>query len=95
MFATRKATTTPFGWRNCPAGAAFWTEEQSRKNFDTVSALVVPGDPAHSRLLFTSTGARGGRQHLSTPVADNSPLRATLDWGNFGAVGRRNRIQKD
>ena len=26
-------------------GANFWTEEQSRKNFETVSKLVVPGNP--------------------------------------------------
>jgi hypothetical protein len=56
-----------------PAGAAFWTEEQSRKNFDTVSALVVPGDPANSRLLLQplapeaggNTFHSGGRQFAS------------------------------
>jgi len=26
-------------------GATFWTEEQSRRNFQTVSALAVPGKP--------------------------------------------------
>ena len=34
-----------------PAGANFWTDEQSRKNFQSVSGLVVPNDPAASRLL--------------------------------------------
>ncbi len=33
------------------AGATTWDEEQSRKNFETVSKLVVPGQPAASRLL--------------------------------------------
>jgi hypothetical protein len=32
-------------------GAATWTEEQSRKNFETVSRLVKPGDPAESHFL--------------------------------------------
>ena len=32
-------------------GSAMWTEEQSRKNFETVSNLVVPGDPGSSVLL--------------------------------------------
>jgi hypothetical protein len=32
-------------------GATFWTEEQSRKNFETVSRLVKPGDPDNSHFL--------------------------------------------
>ncbi len=32
-------------------GAAMWDEEQSRKNFDAVRRLVVPGKPEASRLL--------------------------------------------
>src|SRR6202045_5459488 len=35
-----------------PAGANFWTDEQSAKNFQSVSGLVVPNDPASSRLLI-------------------------------------------
>jgi hypothetical protein len=31
-------------------GSTFWTEEQSRKNFETVSKLVVPGEPSRSWL---------------------------------------------
>ena len=34
------------------AGATSWDEEQSRKNFETVSRLVSPGNPAASRLLL-------------------------------------------
>jgi hypothetical protein len=33
-------------------GSTFWTEEQSRSNFDVVSRLVVPGEPESSRLLL-------------------------------------------
>ena len=32
-------------------GATSWTEEQSRKNFEAVSRLVVAGQPMKSRLL--------------------------------------------
>src|ERR1019366_1776746 len=32
-------------------GMSFWTEEQSRRNFEVVSKLVVPGDPSSSLLL--------------------------------------------
>jgi hypothetical protein len=45
-----------------PPGASFWTEDQSRRNFEIVSALVVPGDPAASRLL----------QHPLAPEAGGS-----------------------
>ena len=41
-------------------GANFWTEEQSRKNFEFVAALVVPGDPAHSRLLLHPLAPEAG-----------------------------------
>jgi len=34
-----------------PAGGA-WTEEQSRRNFESVSHLVKPGDPMGSKLLI-------------------------------------------
>ena len=34
-----------------PSQSLSWTEEQSRKNFEAVSRLVVSGDPLKSRLL--------------------------------------------
>jgi hypothetical protein len=37
-----------------------WSEEQSRRNFETVSKLVNPGDPETSRLLLHPLGAEGG-----------------------------------
>jgi hypothetical protein len=51
-----------FRLEKLPPGASFWTEEQSRRQFETVSALVVPGDPAASRLL----------QHPLAPEAGGS-----------------------
>src|ERR1700733_6113961 len=46
-------------------GGSTWTAEQSRQNFDTVSHLVTPGDPAASLLLThpLAPGAGGGRFH--------------------------------
>src|SRR5215470_19833097 len=40
-----------FRLEKLPKGAAFWTEDQSRRNFEVVSRLVVPGDPGKSLLL--------------------------------------------
>ena len=49
-----------FRLEKLPDGASFWTEEQSKKNFATVSTLVVPGDPAQSRLLLQPLAPQGG-----------------------------------
>jgi hypothetical protein len=66
-------------------GSSFWTEEQSRRNFETVSKLVVPGAPLSSLFLLMplapEAGGRadthqGGRQFAS----QNDP-----DWKNMEA----------
>lgn len=41
-------------------GDKFWTEEQSRRNFEAVSRLVVPGDPAKSLLLLQPLAPEAG-----------------------------------
>ena len=72
-YVCHEESNNAFRLEKLPAGAAFWTEEQSRKNFDIVSALVVPGDPANSRLLVQplapeaggNTFHSGGRQFAS------------------------------
>ena len=43
-----------------PQGASFWTEEQSRRNFEVVSRLVVPGDPGKSLLLHHPLAPEAG-----------------------------------
>src|ERR1700675_1118670 len=42
------------------SGETFWTEEQSRKNFEMASRLVNPGDPDTSRLLMQPLAPEGG-----------------------------------
>lgn len=68
-------------------GDKFWTEEQSRRNFEAVSRLVVPGDPAKSLLLLQPLAPEaggnayhtGGRQFASK----NDPDWKTLArWVN-------------
>ena len=48
-----------------PPGSTTWTEDQSRRNFDRVSRLVVPGDPLKSILLTNplATDAGGSAWH--------------------------------
>ena len=68
-----------------PPGANFWTEEQSRHNFEVVSKLVVPGDPPLSLFLRMPLAPeaggladthQGGRQFAS----EDDP-----DWKNMKA----------
>ena len=59
-------------------GAKTWSEEQSRRNFETVSRLVVPGKPQSSLLLLHplapeaggSAYHSGGRQFANRDDAD-------------------------
>jgi hypothetical protein len=41
-------------------GEKFWTEEQSRRNFEVVSRLVAPGDPGKSLLLLQPLAPEAG-----------------------------------
>ena len=45
-------------------GDVYWTEAQSRSNFEAVSRLVTPGDPQGSRLLRASLSAQAGGSAL-------------------------------
>ena len=67
------------------SGATTWTEEQSRSNFEAVSALVTPGDPLASRLLMhplePDAGGdefhNGGRQFASQ---DDPQFKTIAAW---------------
>ncbi|HEY8714698.1 MAG TPA: beta-propeller fold lactonase family protein [Candidatus Acidoferrum sp.] len=68
-------------------GAAGFTAEQSRRNFDSVMQLVLPGDPAGSRLLMHPLAPEaggeafhsGGRQFASQSDPDWLKM---ADWVN-------------
>ncbi len=65
-----------------PPGAATWTEDQSRRNFDRVSRLVVPGEPLKSILLTNplTTEAGGSQWHEGGKhwMSQNDPEWQTL-----------------
>jgi hypothetical protein len=50
-YTCHSENNSAFHLERLPAGANFWTDEQSRKNFQSVSGLVAPNNPAESRLL--------------------------------------------
>src|SRR5262249_58648306 len=63
-YVCHEESNNAFRLEKLPTGAAFWTEEQSRENFDTVSSLVVPDDPANSPLLLQPLAPEAGRPPL-------------------------------
>jgi hypothetical protein len=65
-------------------GAKFWTEEQSRKNFEVVSYLVVPGDPAMSLLLLHPLAPEAGGDAYHT----GGRQFATKDDPNWKTLAR-------
>src|SRR5215212_4163519 len=73
-------------------GAKAWTDEQSRRNYETVAKLVTPGQPLVSRLLMHPLAPEGGgdvyhsggRQFMSTKDPD---WRAMAEWVNGATLG--------
>jgi hypothetical protein len=77
-------------------GSRSWTDEQSRRNFQTVSVLVNPGDSATSRLLLHPLAPEaggdvfhsGGRQFASKDDAAWKTLAAWVNGAKLGAPGK-------
>jgi hypothetical protein len=59
-FACHTILATPMRLQPLPAGSKTWTEEQSRRNFEVVTQLVVPGEPLKSRLLLHPLALEAG-----------------------------------
>ncbi len=75
----------PLSLEMLPPGTSFWTEEQSLKNFETVSKLVVPGNPSLSLFLQMPLAPeaggiadthQGGRQFASRDDPDWQIMKA-------------------
>ena len=68
-----------FRLEKLPRGAAFWTEEQSRRNFEVVSRLVVAGEPDKSLLLRHPLAPEAGGSAYHTG-GRQFPTRDDPDW---------------
>lgn len=68
-----------------PNGEVYWTDEQSRQNFEVVARLVVPGQPESSRLVrkALSVDAGGIPFHVGGKFFESQEdpeFRAMADW---------------
>jgi hypothetical protein len=83
--ACHEASNSGFRLQQLAQGTTTWTEEQSRKNFESVTKLVSPGNPAGSKLLIHPLAPEaggdifhsGGRQFTSKEDPD---WAAIADW---------------
>jgi hypothetical protein len=79
-------------------GAKAWNDEQSRKNFETVSKLVNPGEPMVSRLLMHPLAPEGGgdvfhsggRQFMSVDDPDWKTMAAFVNGATLGGRSKKN-----
>ena len=51
---------TPFRLQRFREGATSWNEEETRKNFEAIQRLVIPGKPQASRLLLMPLSHEAG-----------------------------------
>ena len=68
-----------------PKGATNWTEEQTRKNFETVSYLVIPGKPDESHFLTQPLAQSGGGELFHSggrqfETKDDPDWKILADW---------------
>ena len=59
-----ESNNNAFHLESLTPGTTAWTEEQSRRNFESVSRLVVPGKPAASRLLLHPLAPAAGGDYF-------------------------------
>src|SRR6202035_4856346 len=74
--------------------ARAWTEEQSRRNFETVSQLVNPGDAGPSRLLLHPLAPEGGGDVFHSggrqfPTKRDPAWRTLAAWVNGATLASK------
>ncbi|MGB9069042.1 MAG: hypothetical protein WCC21_10780 [Candidatus Acidiferrales bacterium] len=66
-------------------GMNFWTEEQSRRNFETVSNLVIPGAPQSSIFLMRPLSPKAGGGAYTHPGGWQFASKDDPDWKTIEA----------
>jgi len=84
---TCHSTGTAFRLQPLPKGRTAYTDEESRKNFEAVARVVLPGVPMKSRLLTMplkheagGTEFHPGGKHWDSQ--DDPEWKALADWVN-------------
>ncbi len=75
----------PFSLEPLSPGMTFWTEEQSHRNFETVSKLVIPGAPQSSLLLIRPLSPKAGGGAYTHPGGWQFASKDDPDWKTMEA----------
>jgi hypothetical protein len=75
----------PLSIEPLPPGASFWSEEQSRHNFEVVSKLVIPGDPLSSLFLLMPLAPEAGGLADTHQGGRQFRSKDDPDWKNMEA----------
>ena len=75
----------PLSLEALPPGASFWTEEQSRHNFEVVSKLVIPGDPLSSLFVLMPLAPEAGGLADTHQGGRQFTSKDDPDWKNMEA----------
>jgi len=70
---------TPLVLQQLTPGRDFWDEEQSRKNFEAIRRVVVPGNPQSSMLLMMPLAPEAGSK-LFHPGGKHWASRDDPEW---------------
>lgn len=100
-YSCHEAATNGLSLQSLSPGSTSWNEEQSRKNFQTISRIVVPGKPTTSRFLLHPLAPEaggdpgpigmhhGGRQFESQNDPDWKTLAEWVQGAKGGAPAAR------
>lgn len=88
-----------FHLQKLDAGAKFWTDEESKKNFNSVTTLVDASNPGDSRFLMQplapeaggNTFHSGGRQFANKNDPDWKVLAAWVSGQKADAGGKKKK----
>jgi hypothetical protein len=91
-----RAAISAFRLQRLAPDATFWTDEQSRANFELVSKLVIPGEPLKSRFVVHTLSKdaggdflhQGGRQFLTQDDPDWKILAAWVNGAKATEPGQ-------
>jgi len=83
-YVCHSESTNAFKLEKLPEGKTAWTEEQSRRQFEVVSRLVVPGEPAKSMLLTRPLAPEAGG-HAYHSGGRQFASRETPEWRTLAA----------
>jgi hypothetical protein len=95
-YACHSESNNAFHLEKLTPGSSFWSEEQSRRNFELAARVAIPGNPEASMLLKHPLAPEaggdayhsGGRQFASKNDPDWKTLMQWISGAKLAAAGK-------